>query len=90
MQMETRNTDFSIKQKLVKVRCRKVEEDILRLLKGTECWESESRGMPRKEQVEEEWMGEINSVSLVIYFTNGNIHVSMLFSQIIPPLSSPT
>ena len=57
MQMETRNTDFSIKQKLVKMRCRKVEEDILRLLKGTECWESELRGMPRKEQVEEEWMG---------------------------------
>ena len=56
MQMETRNTDFSIKQKPVKMRCCKVEEDILRPLKGTECWESESRGMPRKEQVEEEWM----------------------------------
>ena len=27
---------------------------------------------------------------LVIYFTYGNIHVSMLFSQIIPPLPSPT
>ena len=27
---------------------------------------------------------------LVIYFTYGNIHVSVLFSQIIPPLSSPT
>ena len=26
---------------------------------------------------------------LAIYFTYGNIHVSMLFSQIIPPLSSP-
>ena len=26
----------------------------------------------------------------VIYFTYGNIHVSMLFSQIIPPFSSPT
>ena len=25
-----------------------------------------------------------------IYFTYGNIHVSMLFSQIIPPLPSPT
>ena len=27
---------------------------------------------------------------LVIYFIYGNIHVSMLFSQIIPPLPSPT
>ena len=27
---------------------------------------------------------------LVIYFTYDNIHVSMLFSQIIPPLHSPT
>ena len=27
---------------------------------------------------------------LVIYFTYGNIHVSMLFSQIIPPSHSPT
>ena len=27
---------------------------------------------------------------LVIYFTYGNIHISMLFSQIIPPSSSPT
>ena len=27
---------------------------------------------------------------LVIYFTYGNIHVSMLFFQIIPPLPSPT
>ena len=27
---------------------------------------------------------------LVIYFTSDNIHVSMLFSQIIPPLPSPT
>ena len=27
---------------------------------------------------------------LMIYFTYGNIHVSMLFSQIIPPLPSPT
>ena len=27
---------------------------------------------------------------LVICFTYGNIHVSMLFSQIIPPLPSPT
>ena len=27
---------------------------------------------------------------LVIYFTYVNIHVSMLFSQIIPPLTSPT
>ena len=28
--------------------------------------------------------------ALVIYFTYGNIHVSMLFSHIIPPLPSPT
>ena len=29
-------------------------------------------------------------LGLVIYFTYGNIHVSMLVSQIIPPLPSPT
>ena len=29
-------------------------------------------------------------LALVIYFTYDNIHVSMLFSQIIPPLPSPT
>ena len=29
-------------------------------------------------------------LGLVIYFTYGNIHASMLFSQIIPPLPSPT
>ena len=29
-------------------------------------------------------------LGLVIYFTYGNIHVSMLFSQIIPPSASPT
>ena len=29
-------------------------------------------------------------LGLVIYFTYGNIYVSMLFSQIIPPSSSPT
>ena len=28
--------------------------------------------------------------ALVVYVTYGNIHVSMLFSQIIPPLPSPT
>ena len=28
-------------------------------------------------------------LGLVIYFTYGNIHVSMLFSQIIPSLPSP-
>ena len=28
-------------------------------------------------------------LALVIYFTYGDVHVSMLFSQIIPPLSSP-
>ena len=29
-------------------------------------------------------------LALVIYFTYGNIYVSMLFSQMIPPSSSPT
>ena len=29
-------------------------------------------------------------LGLVIYFTYGNIHVSVLFSQIIPPSASPT
>ena len=29
-------------------------------------------------------------LALVIYFTNGNIHVSVLFAHIIPPLPSPT
>ena len=29
-------------------------------------------------------------LALVICFTYGNVHVSMLFSQIIPPLPSPT
>ncbi|CAN0509169.1 unnamed protein product, partial [Rangifer tarandus platyrhynchus] len=29
-------------------------------------------------------------LGLVVYFTYGNIHVSMLFSQIIPLLPSPT
>ena len=29
-------------------------------------------------------------LALVIYFTYGNVNVSMLFSQIIPPLPSPT
>ena len=29
-------------------------------------------------------------LGLVIYFTYGNVHVSVLFSQIIPPLPSPT
>ena len=29
-------------------------------------------------------------LALVIYFTYGNIHVSMLFSHIIPPSPSPT
>ena len=29
-------------------------------------------------------------LALIIYFTYGNIHVSMLFSHIIPPSLSPT
>ena len=29
-------------------------------------------------------------LGLVIYFTYGNMHVSMLFSQVIPPSPSPT
>ena len=29
-------------------------------------------------------------LALIIYFTHGNVRVSMLFSQIIPPLPSPT
>ena len=28
--------------------------------------------------------------ALIIYFTHGNIHVSVLFSQFIPPVPSPT
>ena len=42
-----------------------------------------------------QWIGFECSVSCiklwpVIYFTYGNIHASVLFSQIIPPLPSPT
>ena len=33
---------------------------------------------------------EEQTFGLVIYFTYGKIHVSMLFSQIIPSLPSPT
>ena len=32
----------------------------------------------------------VHRIALAIYFTYGNIHVSMLFSQIIPPWPSPT
>ena len=37
-----------------------------------------------------EWAVSCIELGLVIYFTFGNIHVLMLFSQIIPPLPSPT
>ena len=37
-----------------------------------------------------EWGASCIKLAWVIYFTYGNIHVSMLFSQIIPPSSSPT
>ena len=36
------------------------------------------------------WLASCIELALVIYFTYGNIHVSMLFSQIIPPVPSPT
>ena len=38
--------------------------------------------------IETAWTG--HAVGLVIYFAYGNIHVSVLFSQMIPPSSSPT
>ena len=37
-----------------------------------------------------EYTASCIKLALVICFTYGNIHVSMLFSQIIPPLPSPT
>ena len=37
-----------------------------------------------------EWPVSCIKLGLVIYFSYGNIHVSMLFSQIIPPLPYPT
>ena len=37
-----------------------------------------------------EWPVSYIKLGLAIYFTYGNIHVSMLFSQIIPPSPSPT
>ena len=36
------------------------------------------------------WLFSCIKLGLVMYFTYGNIDVSMLFSQIIPPSSSPT
>lgn len=50
-----------MKQKLVKMRCNKGEEhNVLRLLKEYKSMKGESKGVPRKDQVEERSMGKIN------------------------------
>ena len=49
-----------------------------------------TRGMSRLSQCTSfECPASCTELALVIYFTHGNVHVSVLISQIIPPSSSP-